>query len=271
MKTRNNFLFIFLFFGYAFLYIPIVTVILFSFNESKIVTSWSGLSVKWYIKLFQNESIMHAAWLSLKIAFITALIAIIIGTLAAIVMVRFRTFKGRKFFNSIVTAPLLMPDVIVGFALLMFFISTYQIFGWPANNGFTTIVIGHVTMAIAYVILIVRSRLLEIDLSLEEAALDLGARPAKVFLKITLPIIMPSIASGGLLAFTLSFDDVILASFLSGPGYSTLPMVIFSSIRYGVTPEINALSTIFLTIVAIGVTIAGVFIHKRQYDKRGTQ
>ena len=265
MKNKNNFLFSFLFFGYAFLYIPIFTVIFFSFNESRVVGLWTKASVKWYVKLFNNAQIIQATLLSIKIAIITSIIAIFIGTLASIVMVRFRKFKGHVFFNSIVTAPLLMPDVIVGFALLMFFVISYQIWGWPEVKGVCTIVIGHATMAIAYVILIVRSRLIEMDLSLEEAALDLGAKPIVVFFRITLPIIMPSIASGGLLAFTLSFDDVILASFLSGPGSSTLPMVVFSSIRYGVTPEINALATIFITIITIGVIMGGIFIHKSQH------
>jgi putrescine transport system permease protein len=260
---RARFLLTFIVFGYAFLYLPIVSVIAFSFNESKIVNVWTGFSFKWYRALIHNEVILKAAGLSIQIAFTTALIAILIGTIAAIVIVRFRTFKGRSFFNSLVTAPLVMPDVMVGLALLLLFVMLYQFTGWPEIRGATTIIIGHATIAIAYVILIVRARLVEFDYSLEEAALDLGARPLTVFFKITLPLVMPSIAAGGLLAFTLSFDDVILASFLSGPGSTTLPMVIFSSVRHGISPEINALATIIITLVSISVILTGVSMHRR--------
>ena len=259
---KAKFLLSILVFGYAFLYIPMVVVVLFSFNKSRLVSTWSGFSLKWYEKLFSNEQILNAAWLSIKIALTTSFIAVVIGTTAAIVMVRFKSFKGRSFFNSLVTAPLIMPDIMVGVALLLLFVSLFQLIGWPATRGATTITIGHSTIAIAYVILIVRARLADFDYSIEEAALDLGAKPLTVFFKITLPIIMPAIASGALLAFTLSFDDVVLASFLSGPGASTLPMVIFSSVRHGVSPEINAFATIILTIVTISVTIMGVVMHR---------
>ena len=266
---RAKFLLSALVFGYAFLYLPIFTVVVFAFNESAIVMTWGGFSLKWFGALFHNERILQAAWLSLKIALATSLFSVVIGTIAAIVMVRFKTFKGRPFFNSLVTAPLVMPDVMVGLALLLLFVFLYQVMGWPATRDALTITIGHTTIAIAYVVLIVRARLVEFDLSLEEAALDLGAKPLTVFMKITLPIIMPAIASGALLAFTLSFDDVILASFLSGPGSSTLPMVIFSSVRHGVSPEINAFATVVLTLVTLSVIITGILMHRR--IKRSSQ
>jgi putrescine transport system permease protein len=253
--------------GYAFLYAPILILILFSFNSSKILTTWTGFSMRWYEELMHNETILHAAWLSIKIAFMTANIAVTIGTIAAIVMARVRQFKGSGFFNNIVTAPLVMPDVMTGLALLLLFVSLQQTIGWPKIRGPLTITIGHTTLAIAYVILIVRARLIEFDRSLEEAALDLGARPYKVFFQVTLPLIFPAIASGWFLAFTLSFDDVILASFLSGPGSSTLPMVIFSSVRFGVSPVVNALATIIVIFVAISVIITGISLYRRTLQK----
>ena len=260
---RAKFLLSVMIFGYAFLYLPILTVVIFAFNDSSIVMTWGGFSTKWFVSLFHNERILSAALLSLRIALATALISITIGTLAAIVMVRFKQFKGRPFFNSLVTAPLVMPDVMVGLALLLLFVSLFQWFGWPQNRGALTITIGHSTIAIAYVILIVRARLAEFDTSIEEAAMDLGAKPLTVFFSITLPNIMPAVLSGGLLAFTLSFDDVILASFLSGPGSTTLPMLIFSSVRFGVSPEINAIATLILAVVAISVVTMGVVIHRQ--------
>jgi putrescine transport system permease protein len=265
---RAKFLLTFLLFGYAFLYLPILTVIIFSFNESEVVTLWTNFSLKWYGTLLHNESVLKAAWLSASIAFTTAWLAVVIGMTAAIVMVRFRKFTGRQFFNGLVTAPLVMPDVMVGLALLLLFVMLHHITGWPETRGATTIAIGHSTISIAYVILIIRARLIEFDGSLEEAALDLGAKPFKVFWQVTLPIISPAIASGWLLAFTLSFDDVVLASFLSGPGSTTLPMVIFSSVRYGVSPEINALATIILMIVTISVIVTGISIHKKDKKSR---
>jgi len=249
-------------FGYAFLYAPIFILVLFSFNDSKIVTTWSGFSLQWYGALFSNTKLLQAAWLSLKIAFTSASSAVLIGTIAALVIVRFKSFKGKSFFNGIVTAPLVMPDVMTGLALLLMFVILQQSFGWPAERGMTTITLGHITIAVAYVVIIVKARLSDFDTTLEEAALDLGAKPLKVFFSITLPLIMPAIAAGWLLAFTISLDDVVLASFLSGPGSTTLPMVIFSSVRFGISPQINALATIFVFIVAIGVIIAGIMSHK---------
>lgn len=242
---------------YAFLYLPIFILMLFSFNDSKLITSWTGFSLRWYRELWHDEAIIAALMLSLKIAITTATLAVLIGTTASIVMVRFRQFTGRRFFHNLVTAPLVMPDVMTGLALLLFFVACQQTFGFPVTRGVHTITIGHTTIAIAYVILIVRARLLEMDRSIEEAALDLGARPLKVFISITLPIILPAILSGWLLAFTLSLDDVVLASFLSGPGSTTLPMVVFSSLKFGISPVINALATLIVLFVALSVLIAG--------------
>lgn len=259
---KKPFLLTFMVFGYAFLYLPILSLIAFSFNKAQSVTKWSEFSLRWYHELFSNKVILKATLLSLKIALMSATISVIIGTVAALVIVRFQSFKGRTFFNGLVTAPLVMPEVITGLALLLFFVVLQQTFGWPKVRGITTITLGHVTLTIAYVLVIVRARLLEFDRQLEEAALDLGARPTTVFFKITLPLIFPSIAAGWLLAFTLSLDDVVLASFLSGPGSTTLPMLIFSSVRTGVSPIINALATIIVTFVTLGIIIAGWFMQK---------
>ncbi|MGV8948929.1 MAG: ABC transporter permease subunit [Candidatus Paracaedibacter sp.] len=256
-----------LIFGYTFLYLPILTVIVFSFNESRLVTVWSRFSTKWYKSLLSNEGLIDAVLASFKIAAMTATIAVILGTLAAVVMVRFSKFRGRTLFSGLISAPLVMPDVITGLAVLMMFVTFEQLIGWPAYRGVLTITIAHITLAMAYVSLVVQARLQDFDRSLEEAALDLGARPVKVFLVIVLPLILPSLMAGWLLAFALSLDDVVIASFLSGPGATTLPMLIFSSIRMGVSPEINALATIIVGIVAIGVTIAGLIIHYQQKRK----
>lgn len=253
-----------LIFGYAFLYLPILTVIVFSFNESRLVTVWSRFSTKWYKTLLSNEGLIDAVLASFKIAAMTATIAVVLGTLAAVVMVRFSKFRGRTLFGGLISAPLVMPDVITGLAFLMMFVTLEQLIGWPAYRGVLTITIAHITLAMAYVSLVIQARLQDFDRSLEEAALDLGARPVKVFLVIVLPLILPSLMAGWLLAFALSLDDVVIASFLSGPGATTLPMLIFSSIRMGVSPEINALATIIVGIVAVGVTIAGLIIHHQQ-------
>jgi putrescine transport system permease protein len=248
--------------GYTFLYSPILSLIVFSFNAGRQSHSWLGFTTKWYQALFANEAILKAAWLSLKIAFMAANTAVIIGTVGALVMVRFQSFKGKTFFNSLVTAPLVMPDVMSGLALLLLFVMLEQAFGWP-QRGMLTITLGHITISIAYVLVIVRTRLAELDQHIEEAALDLGARPVTVFFRITLPMISPSLISGWLLAFTLSLDDVILANFLSGPGSTTLPMLVFSSVRFGLDPQMNALASIIVCLVAIGVVIGGIFIYRR--------
>lgn len=256
MKKKSWFLTIATALGFAFLYIPIISLIIFSFNKSKLVTVWAGFSTKWYGKLLDDPQILGAAWISLKIAFISASLALVLGTLAAFVLVRFRRFHGKRLMSGMITAPLVMPDVIIGLSLLLLFISMESMFGWPAGRGLTTIIIAHTTFCMAYVAIVVQSRLIDMDESLEEAALDLGAKPARVFFDITLPVIAPALVSGWLLSFTLSLDDLVIASFVSGPGASTLPMVIFSKVRLGVSPDINALATIIIVIVAIGVVIA---------------
>jgi len=257
MKQRPNFFLLnLMLLGYAFLYAPIITLIAFSFNQSQVITTWTGFSFRWYHELLSNKMILDAALLSLKIAFMTANFAVIIGTVGALVIVRFKTFRGKTLLNGLVTAPLVMPEIMSGLAILLLFVVLQQSVGWPQERGIATITFGHITIAVAYVLVIIRTRLSEFDYHLEEAALDLGAKPLTVFFRITLPLIMPSIISGWLLAFTLSLDDVVIASFLSGPGATTLPMVIFASVRFGLSPQINALATIIVSIVATGVILA---------------
>ncbi len=251
-------------FGFAFLYIPILSLIVYSFNESKLVTVWGGFSTKWYGELLRNDQILQAAWLSLRIAMLNATFAVVLGTLAGFVMARFGGFRGRLLLTGMLTAPLVMPEVITGLSLLLMFVALESVIGWPAGRGMTTITIAHITFSMAYVAVIVQSRLTSLDESLEEAALDLGARPAKVFFAITLPIIAPALISGWLLAFTLSLDDLVIASFVSGPGASTLPMVIFSKVRLGVSPEINALATILVLLVTVGVIAAGIIMARQE-------
>ena len=242
--------------GFVFLYAPIVSLIVFSFNESKLVTVWGGFSVKWYVALFRNPQILGAAWISLQVAVVAATLAVIFGTLAAYVLVRFGRFRSRALLTGMSTAPLVMPEVITGLSLLLLFVAMEQLIGWPAGRGKTTIIIAHVTFCMAYVTVVVQSRLAGMDQSLEEAAMDLGARPVRVFFDITLPVIAPALVAGWLLAFTLSLDDLVVASFVTGPGASTLPMVFFSKVRLGVSPDINALATIIIAIVAFGVGVA---------------
>jgi putrescine transport system permease protein len=256
-----------LFLGFAFLYIPVALLIIYSFNASRLVTVWGGFSTKWYGELLRNEQILNAAWLSLKVAALSASLAVALGTLAGLVLARFGPFKGRTLLSGLTTAPLVMPEVITGLSLLLLFVTMEQIIGWPAGRGMTTIVISHITLTMAYVTVIVQSRLAQMDDSLEEAAMDLGARPFKVFFLITLPIIAPALMSGWLLAFTLSLDDLVITSFVAGPGSSTLPMVIFSKVRLGVSPDINALATILVAVVAVGVTIAGYTMSRQQKQK----
>ena len=259
---RSLFLLTCLAFGYAFLYVPIGSLILYSFNESKLVTVWAGFSTKWYGELIHDEQILGAAWLSVRIAFVNASIAVILGTLAGFSLARFGRFRARTLFTGMVTAPLVMPDVITGLSLLLLFVSMQDLIGWPQGRGVTTITIAHITFCMAYVAVVIQSRLSSIDESVEEAALDLGARPAKVFFVITIPIIAPALAAGWLLSFTLSLDDLVIASFVSGPGSSTLPMVVFSKVRLGVSPVINALATIIVLIVSSGVIAAAILLRR---------
>ncbi len=255
-------------FGFAFLYIPILSLVVYSFNKSRLVTVWGGFSTQWYGKLFENEQILEAAWISLRIAAVNATGATILGTLAGLALSRFGQFKGRTLLAGMTSAPLVMPEVITGLSLLLLFVAMEQAFGWPAGRGITTITIAHITLTLSYVTVIVQSRLSSMDESLEEAAMDLGARPLKVFLLVTLPIIAPALVSGWLLAFTISLDDLVIASFVSGPGSSTLPMVIFSKVRLGVSPDINALATIMVSLVSLGVLIAGVFMVRRERNRQ---
>ena len=253
--------------GLGFLYLPILSMIVFSFNNSRLVTVWDGPNsptLKWYGELFRNEQILGAAWLSIKIAAMTTTGAVILGTLAGLVLARFGPFRGRALLSGMTTAPLVMPEVITGLSLLLLFVALEQLIGWPDVRDATTITIAHITFSMAYVTIVVQSRLAGFDNSLEEAALDLGARPAKVFFRITLPLIVPAIMSGWLLAFTLSWDDVVVSQFVAGPGSTTLPMVIFSKVRLGVSPDVNALATIMVLIVATGVVASSIWMRRQE-------
>lgn len=272
MNNRSILLLTALVFGFAFLYIPILSMIVYSFNESRLVTVWGGFSTKWYGELLGNRQMLQAAWLSLRIATVTATCAVVIGTLAGLVLARFGKFRTRTMFVGMVTAPLVMPEVITGLSLLLLFVALAPLPFVPDMRGFSTITIAHITLTTSYVTVVVQSRLSSMDDSLEEAAMDLGARPFKVFMLITLPIIAPAMISGWLLAFTLSLDDLVIASFTSGPSTNTLPMMIFSTVRRGITPEINALATIMVLIVSVFVILAGVLMareeRRRQQDMR---
>lgn len=242
--------------GYAFLYVPILFLMVFSFNDSAIMTSWSGFSFRWYTALFNDQALLSAARLSLLIAVLTATTAVIIGTWAGYVLARMGRFRGFALYIGLISAPLVIPEVVLGISLLLMFVEVSQWLGWPDGNGVFTIWIGHVTLCMAYVAVIIQSRIRDLDRSLEEAALDLGAPPLKVFFVITLPLIFPALMAAWLLAFTLSLDDVVIASFLSGPGYTTLPLEVFSRVRLGLKPEINALATLFILAVGIVVVVA---------------
>jgi len=256
MKKRSTFLVSTLAFGYAFLYIPLILVVVYSFNDSRIATIWGGFSTRWYGELLQNNLILEAAFLSLRIALTSATFATILGTMAGLVLARFGRFKGRTLFSGMITSPMVMPEVITGLSLLLLFVTLQQLTGWPGQRGFSTITIAHTTFSMAYVAVIVQSRLMSMDESLEEAAMDLGGRPLRVVFDITLPLIAPAMIAGWLLAFTLSLDDLVIASFVSGPGSSTLPMYIFSKVKLGVSPDINALATLIIAVVSLGVLIA---------------
>ena len=238
--------------GFAFLYLPMVILVVYSFNSSKLVTVWAGFSTKWYGELMRNEAFLDAAWVTIKVAVLSSTFATVLGTLAAYVLVRAGRFWGRTLFSGMIYAPLVMPEVITGLSLLLLFI------GIGLDRGVMTIVLAHTTFSMCYVSVVVSSRLATFDMSLEEAALDLGSTPFEAFRLVTLPIIAPAVISGWLLAFTLSLDDLVIASFTSGPSATTLPIKIFSAVRLGVSPEINALSTIMIAIVTIGVISASL-------------
>lgn len=255
------------FLGFAFLYIPILSLIIYSFNDSQLVTVWGGFSTRWYGELLNDAQILGAAWVSLKVGVLSATLATVIGTLAAFVLTRFGAFRGRLLLTGMATAPLVMPEVLIGLSLLLLFVSMELALGWPSERGLMTVVIAHSTFCAAYVAVIAQSRLRDMDDSLEEAARDLGAGPVRVFFDITMPVIAPALVSGWLLAFTLSLDDLVIASFVSGPGASTLPMVIFSKVRLGVSPDVNALATLIILAVAIAVSIAGWLLYRQ--SRRG--
>ena len=267
MKRRSTFLTSCLCFGFAFLYIPILVMIAWSFNDSRLMSVWSGFSLRWYAALWENEQVLDAALLSLRIAFTTATFATVLGTLAALAMTRSGRFRGRTIFSGMLVAPLVMPEVITGISLLLLFVSLQDLIGWPGARGAHTITIAHITFSLAYVAVIVQSRLAAMDQFMEEAAMDLGGRPMGVTFDITLPLIAPAMLSGWLLAFTLSLDDLVIASFVSGPESSTLPMLIYSKIRLGITPDINALATIIVCLVGLGILIAGWLMLRQQRPK----
>ncbi|MGB8693785.1 MAG: ABC transporter permease subunit [Steroidobacteraceae bacterium] len=263
IRRRRFFVTTMLAFGFAFLYVPILSMIVYSFNNSRLVTVWDSAhspTIKWYALLFQNAQIMGAARLSLGIATLNACISVVLGTLAGLVLVRFGRFRGRTLLGAMTAAPLVMPEIITGLSMLMLFVAMERLIGWPAGRGITTITIAHVTFSMAYVTVIIQSRLTNFDESLEEAAMDLGARPATVFFRITLPLIMPAIVSGWLLSFTLSWDDVVISQFVAGPSSTTLPMVIFSKVRLGVSPDVNALATLMVLVVTTGVVASALWM-----------
>jgi putrescine transport system permease protein len=239
--------------GYLFLYLPIVLLVIYSFNESKLVTVWSGFSTKWYSALLDDDELITAAWLSIRVALMTATASVVVGTVAGFVLARMGRFRLFTLFSAMINAPLVIPEVIQGISMLLLFVQMEQFLGWPAGRGILTIWIGHTMLCVSYVAIIVQSRVKELDRSLEEAAMDLGATPLKIFFAITLPLISQALVSGWLLSFTLSLDDLVLSAFLSGPGSTTLPMVVFSRVRLGLNPEMNALATLFITFVTIGV------------------
>ena len=267
MQKRSVFLLSVLCFGCAFLYVPILIMMAYSFNSSRLVTVWGGFSTEWYGKLLENDQVIDAALLSLQIAVVSASFATILGTFAGLALARLGRFKGRTLFSGMISAPLIMPDVITGLSLLLLFVSLETLIGWPAGRGAMTVTLAHITFSMAYVAVIIQSRLTSMDNSVEEAAMDLGSTPLRVLWDITLPIIAPAMVSGWLLSFTLSLDDLVIASFTNGPGSTTLPMLIFSKVKLGVTPDINAVATIIVGVVTIGVVIAG-FLMFRAEKKR---
>lgn len=268
MKNRGTGLLSIVAFGYAFLYIPLISVIFYSFNDSRLVTLWGGFSLRWYRALLESEEIWSAALLSLRIATISATLAVILGTLVGLALNRLDSFRGRTLLTGMITAPLVMPEIITGISLLFLFITLADWIGWPGTRGALTITIAHITFSMAYVAVIIRSRLSGMDQSLEEAAMDLGGRPVRVFFDITVPMIAPAMVSGWLLSFTLSLDDLVISSFVSGPGSTTLPMLIFSKVRLGVTPDVNALATVIIVLVSIGVIVAAIITRNKERTSR---
>ncbi|MEO3431172.1 ABC transporter permease subunit [Pelagibius sp. CAU 1746] len=247
--------------GFLFLYLPIALLIIYSFNESRLVTVWAGFSTKWYAEMLRNEGLMNAAWVTLKVAFTSSTFATVLGTLAGLIMSRFGPFHGRTLFSGMIYAPLVMPEVITGLSLLLMFVAV------ALDRGFVTVTLAHITFSMCYVAVVVQSRLAGFDRSIEEAAMDLGSPPGRTFFQITLPIIAPAVIAGWLLSFTLSLDDLVIASFTTGPGATTLPMKIYSQVRLGVTPEINAVCTVLVGLVAAAVLTTSL-ITRRQEIRR---
>jgi putrescine transport system permease protein len=263
MRSRlSHFNLVSLTLGFAFLYLPIVLLVVYSFNDSRLVAVWGGFSTRWYAEIWQNEALLDAAWVTLRVAFVSATVATILGTLAALTLVRMGRFRGRLLFSGMVYAPLVMPEVILGLSLLLLFVAV------ELDRGFWTVTLAHTTFTMCFVAVVVQSRLIGFDRSLEEAAMDLGAPPLRTFRSVTLPLIFPAVAAGWILAFTLSLDDLVIASFTTGPGATTLPMRIYSQVRLGVTPEINAVSTIFIAFVAVLVIAASLAMKRQQAARR---
>jgi putrescine transport system permease protein len=253
--------------GLVFLYAPIISLMVYSFNESRLVTVWSGFSVKWYVQLFRDRQMMDAAWISIQVAFMSATASVVLGTMAAMAMTRLRHFPGKTLFGAMIPAPLVMPEVITGLSILLMFVTLSDLFGIASTRGVATIWAAHVTFTMAFVTVVISSRLAELDRSLEEAAMDLGANRIKVFFVITLPIIAPALVSGWLLGFTLSLDDLVIASFVSGPSSTTLPMKVFSSVRLGLSPKINALATLMILVVSLAALV-GWWLMSRDEKRR---
>ena len=254
--------------GLLFLYLPMFVLVVYSFNASRLVSVWAGFSTQWYGALFEDQQILSAVWMSLRIAFYAASMAVCLGTLCAFVVTRFKRMRGRTLLSAMISAPLVMPEVITGLSLLLLFVQLAELTGWPADRGMVTIWIAHTTFCSAYVAVVVSARLQEVDRSIEEAAMDLGCTPLKTFFVVTLPVITPALVSGWLLAFTLSLDDLVIASFVSGPGATTLPMVVFSSVRMGVSPKINALATLIILAVSLVAFVAWYLMRRNEKKRR---
>jgi putrescine transport system permease protein len=266
--SRFRFSHLMLILGLVFIYAPMLILVIYSFNASRLVTVWGGWSVQWYVGLLDNSQLIGSVLRSLEIACYTAVAAVALGTMAAFVLTRVPRFKGRTLFGGLVTAPLVMPEVITGLSLLLLFVAMAQMIGWPQERGIVTIWIAHTTFCASYVAVVVSARLRELDLSIEEAAMDLGARPWKVFFLITIPMIAPSLAAGGMMSFALSLDDLVLASFVSGPGSTTLPMEVFSAVRLGVKPEINAVASLILLAVSLATFLVWFFTRRAENLRR---
>lgn len=267
MKHRSTFPLTMLAFGYAFLYVPIAILIVYSFNDSRLVSVWSHFSTRWYGELFRNAQIGHALWLSLRIAAVSATVSVVLGTFAAFAMRRMRSLAGRGVFEVLSVTPLILPEVLTGLSLLLLFVFLGQAIGWPAQRGMLTITLAHITFGMAYATVVIRARLSQLDPALAEAAADLGATPLRTFRRVTLPLLTPAIVAAWLLAFTLSLDDVVIASFVTGPGATTLPLVIFSSVRLGVSPQINALATLLVLFAACLILAASLLLRRSEVRK----